>query len=142
MGTRADFYVGRGELAEWIGSIAWDGYPEGIKPTVLNALYEQRFRDAVKDFLAEQEDNGSTAPEMGWPWPWTDSRTTDYSYAFDNGKVWASCFGHAWFDPSKQMTDDDVEENEKSPKVDFPNMKEKQKVTYGPRSGLLFIVKA
>lgn len=30
MGTRADFYVGRGESAEWLGSIAWDGYPSGI----------------------------------------------------------------------------------------------------------------
>ena len=27
MGTRADFYVGRGDAAEWIGSIAYDGYP-------------------------------------------------------------------------------------------------------------------
>lgn len=30
MGTIADFYVGRGPKAEWIGSIAWDGYPDGI----------------------------------------------------------------------------------------------------------------
>jgi hypothetical protein len=30
MGTRADFYVGRGPNAEWIGSIAFDGYPDGI----------------------------------------------------------------------------------------------------------------
>lgn len=30
MGTRADFYVGRGTEAEWIGSIALDGYPDGI----------------------------------------------------------------------------------------------------------------
>jgi hypothetical protein len=29
MGTRADFYVGRGETAEWLGSIAWDGNPGG-----------------------------------------------------------------------------------------------------------------
>lgn len=27
MGTRADFYIGRGENAEWLGSIAWDGDP-------------------------------------------------------------------------------------------------------------------
>lgn len=30
MGTRADFYVGRGPDAEWIGSTAWDGYPDGF----------------------------------------------------------------------------------------------------------------
>jgi len=26
MGTRADFYVGMGKDAEWLGSVAWDGY--------------------------------------------------------------------------------------------------------------------
>lgn len=30
MGTRADFYVGKGPNAEWLGSTAMDGYPEGI----------------------------------------------------------------------------------------------------------------
>lgn len=30
MSTRADFYVGRGAEAEWIGSISWDGYPDGV----------------------------------------------------------------------------------------------------------------
>ncbi len=28
MGTRADFYVGLGEQAEWLGSVAWDGNPD------------------------------------------------------------------------------------------------------------------
>lgn len=31
MGTRADFYVGRGKDAEWIGSVAFDGYPDGFE---------------------------------------------------------------------------------------------------------------
>jgi hypothetical protein len=30
MGTRADFYVGRGPDAEWLGSVAMDGYPSGV----------------------------------------------------------------------------------------------------------------
>jgi hypothetical protein len=30
MGTRADFYIGCGRDSEWIGSIAWDGYPDGL----------------------------------------------------------------------------------------------------------------
>ena len=30
MGTRADLYIGRGTDAEWIGSVAWDGYPSGL----------------------------------------------------------------------------------------------------------------
>ena len=37
MGTRADFYIGRGATAEWIGSIAWDGYPDGIPAPILEA---------------------------------------------------------------------------------------------------------
>jgi hypothetical protein len=28
MGTRGDFYVGRGKDAEWIGSIAYDAFVE------------------------------------------------------------------------------------------------------------------
>ena len=26
MGSRADFYIGEGTEAEWLGSVAWDGY--------------------------------------------------------------------------------------------------------------------
>jgi hypothetical protein len=54
--------------------------------------------------------NDATRPEDGWPWPWEDSRTTDYAYAFDNGKVWASCFGYAWFDPLEEEPEDDGNE--------------------------------
>ncbi len=31
MGTRADFYTGRGQTAQWLGSIAWGGYPVGTE---------------------------------------------------------------------------------------------------------------
>jgi hypothetical protein len=117
MGTRADFYVGRGETAEWVGSIAWDGYPEGIMPHaaekkrawvdgplmpaaakwpvgahLFDATTEQEFRERVARFFEYRED--VTLPENGWPWPWENSQTTDYAYAFDGGKVYASCFGH------------------------------------------------
>jgi len=49
MGTRADFYVGRGETAEWVGSVAWDGYPNepwGIGRTtdLFTATTEADFR--------------------------------------------------------------------------------------------------
>ncbi len=97
MGTRADFYFGRGESAEWIGSIALDGYPDGIPILVRNSTTEDDFRKHVLGFIGSK--NHGTTPEMGWPWPWPDSRSTDYAYAFDGGKVWASCFGHEWFDP-------------------------------------------
>jgi hypothetical protein len=124
MGTRADFYVGRGVDAEWIGSIAWDGYPPGITPLseemvrayrggpmthksiewpkgahLFDATTEAEYRERVERFFQYRDD--VTRPADGWPWPWEDSRTTDYAYAFDGGKVWASCFGYEWFDPTQ-----------------------------------------
>jgi len=131
MGTRADFYVGRGEKAEWLGSIAWDGYPGGIDPKLLKSESEEDYRNNLKEFFAEREDG--TLPEDGWPWPWEDSRTTDYAYAFDD-KVWASCFGNEWFDPLK-----DEPEHKEVKEAKFPNMKSIQNVTLGKRSGVIIL---
>jgi len=130
MGTRADFYVGRGEKAEWLGSIAWDGYPDGIDPKLLKSETEEDYRYNLKQFFEERED--VTLPENGWPWPWEDSRTTDYAYAFDVGKVWASCFGNKWFNPLKKEP-----KHKEVKEAVFPNMKSIQKVTLGKRSGVI-----
>lgn len=139
MGTRADFYVGRGEKAEWLGSVAMDGYPDGKwADYVVKCATADSFRAAVEKMLGECEHG--TKPERGWPWPWEDSRTTDFSYAFDDGKVWASCFGYEWFDPTIAVEDEDGNNYTKGEKVAiFPNMKTRQNVTMGPRSGLLVI---
>ena len=94
MGTRADFYVGRGERAEWIGSMAFDGYPEGIPATVLQSITEASFRVTVAEMLAARDD--ASAPETGWPWPWETSATTDFAYAFEGRTVYVSCFGRGW----------------------------------------------
>lgn len=128
MGTRADFYVGRGAEAEWLGSIAWDGYPDGIGTTVLGATTEAQYREAVSAFLARED---GTTPDMGWPWPWDDSNTTDYAYAFDADRVWACGFGSGWFRP---FVDDEPED---SGHQEFPNMTERKAVTYGKRSGVM-----
>lgn len=135
MGTRADFYIGRGENAEWLGSTAWDGYPDGFKDTpLLGAADEATYRAEVAA-LGTRED--FTAPEKGWPWPWIDSRTTDYAYAFDGGKVWCSSFGHPWFIATE--VEPEYEEIEDDAKVAFPNMKSRQNVTLGKRSGVTII---
>jgi hypothetical protein len=134
MGTRADFYVGRGESAEWLGSIGWDGYPDGIDKQLLGCTSEAAFRHAVTEFLKDREDK--TFPEDGWPWPWEDSCTTDYAYAFDGDKVHASCFGGGWFDPNVPQPD---EAADKKVAV-FPNMKNaKQREKFGPHSGVMVI---
>lgn len=117
MGTRADFYVGRGEAAEWIGSIAWDGYRKGIPRAVLRAKNEEKFRTAVRTILGKRED--FTSPEDGWPWPWNDSGTTDCTYHWDSnlGRVVSNPRGEA-----------------------FPDMRKHQNVTFGARSGLILVI--
>jgi hypothetical protein len=135
MGTRADFYVGRGETAEWLGSIAWDGYPNGIDTDVLKATTEEDYRGAVTVFLGSRND--STLPERGWPWPWEDSRTTDYAYAFDEKKVYASCFGYGWFDPQDEEADH-TPEGQRDTAV-FPDMSARKNTRFDKGSGLIIL---
>jgi hypothetical protein len=141
MGTRADFYVGRGSEAEWLGSIALDGYPEGVfdhhfAPTDCGTV--ELWREKVAAFL--DRDDRATLPEQGWPWPWDDSRTTDYAYAWDDGTIYGSGYGHAWFvvDPAAEEFGES-EDDEAGPMAVFPNMADRKAVTYGPRSGLIVI---
>ena len=142
MGTRADFYAGRGKKAEWLGSIAWDGHPESIDNEVKQVTTAKEFRKAVAKFLKSRDD--ATLPRDGWPWPWDDSNTTDYAYAYESGKVWASCFGYDWFDAacppkSKDNEDEDDPHMRGSKGRVFPNMKNIQNVTFGKRSGVIIL---
>jgi hypothetical protein len=132
MGTRADFYVGRGKDAEWVGSQGYDGCPDGIAASVLRATTEEEFTKELGRHF-ETVDHASK-PSDGWPWPWEDSCTTDYAYAFDGGKVWAACFGHDWFDP---LGIEPFEEGVKN--CVFPDMTDKQNVAFGRRSGLMIL---
>jgi hypothetical protein len=137
MGTRADFYVGRGPKADWLGSIAWDGYPRAIPATIRRCKSVSEYRAAVSKFLDNRDD--ATFPKDGWPWPWEDSNTTDYAYAFDAGKVWYTGFGK-WecaypYRPKNEPDDYDFMRD----RFDFPNMKDKQNVALGKRSGLIVV---
>ena len=136
MGTRADFYIGRGLDAEWLGSIAWDGYPSGIAESVIESKDAEEFRASVKTFMTGRDD--ATTPEMGWPWPWGTSGTTDFAYAFDNGKVQASAFGGNWFDPHQE--DGEGERIGGDEAAIFPDMSGRKNVALGGiRSGLIII---
>jgi hypothetical protein len=151
MGTRADFYVGRGKDAEWIGSIAFDGYEDGIPETILYAADEAMFRSEVSKLLDERDD--ATKPAQGWPWPWDTSDTTDCSYWFFDGKCWdvrgewtPAGTVYAPFDKDRPTYGDDQDEDEfytawltGKPKVEFPNMADKKQVTFGKRSGVMII---
>lgn len=133
MGTRADFYVGKGKDAEWIGSIAWDGYRDGIDDAVLQASSVDAFRSAVAKFFVERDD--VTLPMRGWPWPWKTSATTDCSYWFFDGQVWdedddryASCSA----DPDSKPIGDDI---------DYPVFDTDRFARDGQRSGLIVVTK-
>lgn len=134
MGTRCDFYIGKGKDAEWLGSVGWDGDPGNFQD-IIRTKSDQEFRVAVTKELKGRED--ATFPDMGWPWPWDDSSTTDYAITIFDGKVWASCFGHDFFDPMNPPEDDYVGKKSKK----FPNMKKVRaaNITLGPRSGLLTV---
>jgi hypothetical protein len=105
MGTRADFFVGIGPTAEWIGSVSYDGWSDtsgaGVGP--LSSTSEAAFRAAVEHVLSTWHPP-VTRPEEGWPWPWEDFRTTDYAYAWDpaRGPV-VSEFGHVWLTPQELL---------------------------------------
>lgn len=133
MGTRADFYVGRGANAEWLGSIAFDGYPTGHPSDVIPATTEADYRARVAKMLAGVYH--ATLPEHGWPWPWDDSRTSDYAYAWDAGRVWGH--GCCWFDAT--MIEPEEDEHECAGEGAFPDMSSRKAVTFGKRSGLIVI---
>lgn len=137
MGTRADFYIGRGREATWLGSCAYDGWPgdRDITPAC-RATTVEAFREAVLARIAKDD---GTRPEQGWPWPWETSSTTDFAYAFDEGRVWYSCFGSAWRLASEYDQEADEPEDSEAPPAQFPNMTDIQKVTLGPRSGLIVL---
>lgn len=144
MGTRADFYVGRGPDAEWLGSIAWDGHQvakakvddaEGIYHDLRACVHEPHWRDLVAELIAERDD-GTHPVEHGWPWPWNDSGTTDFAYAFDDGRVWMSRFGRAWL----PAIEDEPEEWPEQPEAVFPDMSARKDVVLGgPRSGVIVV---
>lgn len=128
MGTRADFYVGTGVDAEWLGSVALDGYEWQESPDcpLMQATTEDEFRAAVKDIATDRKD--WTSPDQGWPWPWDDSFTTDRQYAFTDGKTQDFNWGKL---PPKN------EDDEPEKTVNWPNMKDRKNVTFGERSGVM-----
>jgi hypothetical protein len=81
--TRADFYIGQGVDANWIGSIFHDGYPTRIPLEILICVNPILYEELVVEFI--KSDKGVVRSENGkWPWLWGDSRLTDYSYIFES----------------------------------------------------------
>lgn len=60
----------------------------------MKAKTEENFVEAVQEILSEVR--SATTPDQGWPWPWESSHLTDYTYTFDDGRVYLCCFGSKW----------------------------------------------
>ena len=124
MGTRADFY----NENTWLGSVAWDGYEwhEEQGCPLMQSKTQEEFVQHVANTLINRED--ATFPSEGWPWPWEDSKLTDFAYVFENGvKVYN--FGKLCNTPDPSVKHE----------RDWPNMKRIQNVTFGNRSGLIIV---
>lgn len=107
MGSRADFYLGRGAKAKWIGSVTYGGYPpcENGRTPIINVCEsksEKQFIQNVKDIIAIKTNIGYNT-ESGWPWEYDNSRKTDYSYFFSYNLVKCSCYGSVLFNPFKNL---------------------------------------
>jgi len=109
--------------------MSWDGYPNGIDKAVIHAKTEGEYLAALENFLKARDD--VSRPTDGWPWPWNDSRTTDYAYTFRNGGVYAWSFGHGPFPAWEDQPEEDDGEKDDS----FPDMTHAKAVTMGKRRG-------
>jgi hypothetical protein len=153
MGTRADFYIGRGESAEWVGSVAWDGQPSGMPEPLLTATTKGDFLAAVAG-MADTRDDFTIPSVHGWPWPWKDSHLTDYSYAFDGDAVYVTDSYTEWRKASEDEPEGDEDDsdwpngaiecpqcgNPAHPSVVFPLRGGKsQGDIFGDRSGVIVI---
>lgn len=90
--SSADFYVGIGPDAEFLGSVEIDGQldvaaREGLFARVGDQKYvEDTYRAAVRDFLASAiVDESGWAGE--WGWEHSNSHGTDVAYCYSKGAV-------------------------------------------------------
>ena len=101
---KADFYVGTGQRADWIGSVRRNGDIWNIPPILLLQVSKIMFEELAIDFINEKQNDGIVANHIcEWPWDWSDSRMTDFSYLFipEYEKVYMSIDGGDLLDPVK-----------------------------------------
>lgn len=131
MGSRADFYIGIKE-PKWIGSINQDGHPWHIPCKLLVQINATMYEEITVEFLMARagyiESHGDE-----WPWPWEDSRMTDYSYFFSKSYscVYAySATDKIMFHPLRIMQGEDISTALIHIMANFPKMG----VGYGPNA--------
>jgi len=115
MGTRAQFFIGDPrniETREWLGTVAWDGYPDGdIGEILLGANTERKFRNRIKK-IANNRDDFCDPQKYDFPFPWkNDLFLTDCTYAFFDGDVQFTYYHHGFEPLTKYLKDDEFREN-------------------------------
>lgn len=90
----ADFYVGRGETATYLGSIWGTNVdPESLKAITRfqsqsDDLYDESdYRLDVKSLIADEDTYEITAPPESWPHRYATSGASDWAYCFDKATV-------------------------------------------------------
>lgn len=109
MGTRAQFFIGNPqdvEHREWLGCIAWDGYPKGDCEMLKDATTPDQFRALVATLAASRAD--FTDPQKNdYPFPWHDDIfITDCTYAFFDGATQYASFHTGWTTLAKRLSED------------------------------------
>jgi len=109
MGTRADFYLERDDKRlMWIGSLYKDGHPVNIPIEILIQVNPVLFEELTVTYL-ELKDSAIRQNGDKWPWPWADSRMSDYSYIFMMNRVMAySPDIKRLYDPIKILQGEDL----------------------------------
>jgi len=107
MGTKADFYILDGDNIQWLGSLHSGGHPESVPTDILIQVNRVMFEEMLFEHL---ETNDGVTDK--WPWMWSDSRLTDYSYFYHTGKgkVLMSVAGSELVDPIEILQGMDMTE--------------------------------
>jgi len=122
MGTRADFYVEKYDRLMWIGSLFKDGDPIKIPTDILIQINPTIYEEMVVDFL-EEKDSAIRSNGDRWPWPWKDSRMTDYAYLFTADQVIGyESYGGKLFNPVKIVQGHDLKTASYPFDIIFPTM--------------------
>jgi hypothetical protein len=109
LATTTDFYLGRGDHAEWLGSLSSQCEPDNLLRVppgrrALTATNESIYRAAIADLLTtwRTSENGTAHPcRTWWPWPAATSHGTDWIVTYDpeDGGVFVTIGGGVRWEP-------------------------------------------
>lgn len=124
MSSKADFYIGMGPSAEWLGSVHRCGELWALSTNILIQSSRVMYEELVTEYI--ELCKGIVAEHVcQWPWPWDDSRMTEYTYIFlpTRNKVYMSVMGEMLVDPIRLLKGEDLQTaNSMLGYPDFPVM--------------------